>query len=162
MLNPIPTLFVMVLEVNEHETIVKSDGIEIMVQLLKIFSADTEIVHVIFQIFVNLMYQDEEKVKRKRNQNQNHEQSSHRMKSPINDNNCNSSCYRTARRIHLIGYAKDFIIHLVDHYQNKHDDIRILGKSIIKDLIKTESHVAMETLRCVRALRLSNFVFVAV
>ena len=144
-------LFVMIVSVNEHETIVKLGGIEMMVQLLKIFSADTEIVHVIFQIFVTLMYEDEKKMKRKRTQNQTCMQSkiTHHTNQPGCSKNRNTCFYRTARRIHLVGYAKDLIVHLLEHYQDKHDDIRILGKSIVKDLIKTESHVAMETLRYV-------------
>ena len=55
--------------------------------------------------------------------------------------------YRTAKRIHFINGGKDLIYKLVNHYQHIHDDIRILGKSIMKDLIKAESIVAFDVLR---------------
>lgn len=146
---------------NENETIVKSGGIETMIKLLKIFSTDTEIVHVVFEIFVTLMCKDEEKMKRKRIQKQKCKQSTcaHHMKQPDNSSNVNNCSYPTARRIHLVGYAKDLIVHLLDHYQDKHDDIRILGKSIVKDLIRTESYVAMEILSQINEAITSNVSF---
>ncbi len=100
------------------------------------------------------MCSDAEKVKRRQQQ---HRYQSNAMGDCTNDHFNNfrtrgtknsQEFYRTARRIHLLE-GKDLIQTILDIYQLRNEDIRILGKSIIKDLIKAESFAAMEMLRYV-------------
>lgn len=142
-------LHVTFVKVNEHDTIINQGVVEIMLYLLKTFSNDVEIIHLIFQVLVTLMCSDAEKVKRRQQQLQ---YRSNGKDDCTNDqfNNfrtkCTKNCqelHRTARRIHLLE-GKDLIQTILDIYQHRNEDIRILGKSIIKDLIKAESFAAME------------------
>ncbi len=55
--------------------------------------------------------------------------------------------YRTAARIHLVGDAG--IIEELTNIHENHEQIRILGKSILKDLFQAEIHAAVQCLRYV-------------
>jgi len=123
-----------------------------MLYLLRKFSDDEEMVHKIFQVFDILM-----KGKREKNDITDQrmvgiseqcqiEQLRRKNRTIAHFNNIKANdFYRTAKLIlHLRG--KELISHLIDAYQHRNDNIRFMGRSILKDLIIAESDVTVEIL----------------
>lgn len=108
---------------NNHDVIIDQGGIEIFLELLEIFRADEHMIDIIFRLLVTLLHED--------NKNK--------------DNDGHHRQHRTAARVHLVG-DEGIIEELTNMYES-HEQIRILGKSILKDLFNAENFAAMECLR---------------
>jgi hypothetical protein len=134
-----------ILLVNQHDVIINTGGVEVLLDVLYMFRIDEEIVYLIFQIFVTLMYGDEKNKMKPQHDHQHKYQYQYQYQNQYQrQENKNENKFQTAKRIYLNG-SKDLIENLSTIYEH-HEDIRILGKSIMKDLFKAKSYAAMDAL----------------